>query len=100
MKVTSKSIFITIATAVLILIMGFTKLKSEKFHIEILQNGHALTIVDNVVELEKKEFKIRITLIDHDGVFMSSSFQRGYFDLKEGEEIKDYKWLNSKTRVE
>lgn len=97
MKNTIKTI---ITIVILISTMGFTGLKSKKFKIEILQNGESVEIVDNVVELEKKEFQIRITLKKQDGIFMSASYQRDYYDLKENEEIKDYKWLNLKVRAE
>jgi len=93
-------VYIVSAIAILFLIMGFTKLKSKKFEVEILQNGQRIEIVNNTVELEKEEFQIRITLKKQHGVYMSASFQRDYFDLGEDEAIKDYKWLASKVLAE
>ena len=96
MKIISKILLV----AILILFMSLVGLESEKYQVEILQDGKIVPLVHNVASLEKKEFQIRITLNDHDGVFMSSSFNRDYFDLRDEQEIKDYRWLNSKTRVE
>lgn len=91
---------IFLALIVLLLIAGFTGLKSKKYNVEILQNGQAIEIINNEVELDKKEFQIRITLKKQDGVFMSASFQRNYFDLNKNDSIKDYKWLNCKAFAE
>lgn len=91
---------IVLITSTLLLLMGFTGLKSKRFRVEILQNGQPVKISNNIAELEKKEFQIRITLKKQEGVFISASFQKDYFDLKETEEIKDYKWLNQKTHSE
>lgn len=96
-----RQIIITLITVVTIIAtMSFSGLKSKQYKVEILQDGKPVEIVDNVAELEKKEFQIRITLKKQDGVFMSASFHRDYYDLKDEEEIKDYKWLNLKTRAE
>lgn len=94
-----KTIFVVLIGS-LLLLQSFTGLKSKKFKVEILQNGRAIEIVDNVVQLEKKEFKIRVTLKKQDGVFMSASFHRDYFDLEKDDAIKDYKWLNQKAFAE
>ena len=91
---------IIVSASILALFMSFTGLKSKKFRVEILQDGQPIEIVDDIAQLEKKEFQIRITLKKHDGIFMSASFQKDYFDLKKGEEIKDYKWLSQKVRAE
>ena len=97
MKNTLQILFSTIT---LVLLMSFSGLKSKKFRVEIIQDGQLIEIVNNTVQLEKKEFQIRITLKKQDGVFMSSSFRKDYFNLKKDEEIKDYKWLNIKARAE
>lgn len=73
---------------------------TQKYTVEILQDSLPVDIIHDVVQLEKKEFQLRITLNDLDGVFMSASFHRNYFDLAPNEEIKDYQWLNQKTRAE
>lgn len=96
MNITSKIYLLAIA----LLFLNFDSLVTEKYQVEIIQNGLVVPIVNDVAQLEKKEFQIRITLNDHDGVFMSASFNRDYFDLKAEDEIKDYKWLNSKSRAE
>ena len=97
MKNTLQILFSTIT---LVLLMSFSGLKSKKFRVEIIQDGQLIEIVNNTVQLEKKEFQIRITLKKQDGVFMSSSFRKDYFNLKKDEEIKDYKWLDIKARAE
>jgi len=83
-----------------IFLVSFNGIKTDKYRVEILQDNKIIPIVNNVVTLEKKEFQIRVILNNHDGVFMSASFDRDYFDLKDNDEIKDYKWLNLKTRAE
>lgn len=81
-------------------INGFSTPKKPTYIIEIIQNGELIPLKKNVVELEKKEFQIRVTLNNQKGVFMIPSFNSDYFDLKPKEEIKDYKWLNQKTVAE
>lgn len=83
-----------------IFLVSFFEVKTEKYRVEILQDNKIIPIVNNVVTLEKREFQIRVILNNHDGVFMSASFDRDYYDLKDGDEIKDYKWLNCKSRAE
>lgn len=96
MKITRLSFVLLI----IIFMSSFAGLKSRKYCVEIVQDGKSLRIINNKVELEKKPFQIRITLFNHDGVYMSASFGRDYFDLKSTDEIKDYKYLSSKTRAE
>jgi len=89
-----------ITTLILFSILGFTKLKSKRYQIEIFQDGAPVEIINNTVQLEKKEFQIKVKLKKQEGVFMSASFNKDYYGLKENEPIKDYKWLNQKTRAE
>lgn len=91
-----------IISAVLFLItsISFTALGSDTYKVVILQDGKTVEVIDHVVELEKKEFQIKVILNNHDGVFMSASYSRDYYDLKEDEAIKDYKWLSHKVRAE
>lgn len=86
--------------SIIILMTGATSLPSKKYEIEIIQDGKAVEVKDSIVELKKEPFQIKVTLKNHEGIFMSASFNRDYYDTKEHEEIKDYKWLNSKARAE
>ena len=74
--------------------------KHKKYEIELIQNGIKIDIKDTIATLKKEPFKIKIPLFDHDGVYMSSSFNRDYFNLMEEDEIKDYQWLPMKVRAE
>lgn len=90
----------TFIIAILIISFSFKGLQSEKFDVEILQDGESVEIVNNRVFLDKKEFKIRVTLKNHEGVYMSSSFQTDYFSLNDNDPIKDFEWLGAKSRAE
>jgi hypothetical protein len=80
--------------------MGFAGSDSRKFSVEILQNGETQKITGNTVLLEKKPFQIRVTLINHPGIYMNSSWNRDYFDLEEKEEIPDFRFIDMKARAE
>lgn len=86
--------------SIVILMTGATSLPSKKYQIEIIQDGKSVEVNDSIVELKKEPFQIKVTLKNHEGVFMSASFNRDYYDTKEREEIKDYKWLSSKVMAE
>lgn len=73
---------------------------AQNFKVEIFQNGRPVEILDQTVELEKKEFQIRVTLKKIEGVFMNASFQKDYFGLKPSEPIKDYEYIDLKTMAE
>ena len=73
---------------------------SQKFKIEIIQDDQIIEVIDEVVELEKKEFQIRFTLKKQDGVFMNASFQKDYFKLQSNDAIKDYEYIRGKTMAE
>ena len=75
MKIIFKTLLVTI------LFMSFTEIESETYQVEIIQDGKIVPLFDNIANLEKKEFKIRITLNNHDGVYMSASFNRDYYNL-------------------
>jgi hypothetical protein len=94
MKIIFKTLLVTI------LFMSFTEIESETYQVEIIQDGKIVPLFDNIANLEKKEFKIRITLNNHDGVYMSASFNRDYYNLKDEQEIENYKQLGSMTRAE
>ena len=80
--------------------VSYPGLLAQKFEVEILQYGKIIEVVDDVVELEKKEFQIRITLKKQDGVFMNASFKKDYFKLKADEPINDYEFIGQKTMAE
>lgn len=73
---------------------------STKYHIEFIQEGIAVPVVDNKVSLRNAPFQIQITLYNHDGVFMSASFGEEYFSLGDSLPIPDFAYLNAKTRAE
>lgn len=77
-----------------------TRLQSQKFAVEIWQEGKPIEIIDHVVTLDRSEFVIKIDLIDHEGVFMNSCFESTYFDLGADGEIEGYDYLSSRTRAE
>ncbi len=85
--------------SLLVLVSSF-KLKSKKYNIEIIQHGVVVPITGNTVILDKEVFQLRVTLKNIHGIYMSSSFDRGYFDTKETEPIKDFKYIGSKCRAE
>lgn len=89
---------------ILVSLLGFlgfqTVCSAQKFKIEILQDGELVEIIDESVELEKKEFQIRVTLKKQEGVFMNASFQKNYYTLKPSDPIKDYEYLDLKTMAE
>lgn len=86
--------------AVATLLLSFVSQQPKKYQVEILQDNKIVPVVNQVVDLEKKPFQIRISLYHQDGVFMSSSFNRDYYDLQDDQPIKDYKYLTAKTRIE
>ena len=73
---------------------------AQTFKVEIFQDDVIVEIKNQKVELEKKEFQIRVTLKKLEGVFMNASFQKDYFGLKPSEPIKDYQYIDLKTMAE
>jgi hypothetical protein len=89
---------------ILILTLFYSGVQNEycaqTFKVEIFQDGVIVEIKNQKVELEKKEFQIRVTLKKIEGVFMNASFQKDYFGLKPSEPIKDYEYIDLKTMAE
>jgi len=85
----------------LVFLLGFrTECSAQKFKIEILQEGKIIEVIDEMIELEKKEFQIRVTLKKQEGVFMNASYQKDYYALKPSDPIKDYEYIDLKTMAE
>jgi Fe-S oxidoreductase len=89
---------------ILILTLFYSGVQNEycaqTFKVEIFQDDVIVEIKNQKVELEKKEFQIRVTLKKLEGVFMNASFQKDYFGLKPSEPIKDYQYIDLKTMAE
>ena len=89
---------------ILILTLFYSGVQNEycaqTFKVEIFQDGVIVEIKNQKVELEKKEFQIKVTLKKLEGVFMNASFQKDYFGLKPSEPIKDYQYIDLKTMAE
>jgi Fe-S oxidoreductase len=89
---------------ILILTLFYSGVQNEycaqTFKVEIFQDDVIVEIKNQKVELEKKEFQIRVTLKKIEGVFMNASFQKDYFGLKPSEPIKDYEYIDLKTMAE
>lgn len=89
---------------ILILTLFYSGVQNEycaqAFKVEIFQDDVIVEIKNQKVELEKKEFQIRVTLKKLEGVFMNASFQKDYFGLKPSEPIKDYQYIDLKTMAE
>ena len=96
MKLTYHPLFASIA----LLFMSFASPQPPKFQVEIIQNNQVVPIENNVAVLEKKEFKLRITLINQDGIYFNSSFNRNLFNLQDNQEITGLANFANTTRIE
>ena len=85
---------------VLFFLAALNEYCAQNFKVEIFQNDRPVEILDQTVELEKKEFQIRVTLKKIEGVYMNASYQKDYFGLKPSEPIKDYEYIDLKTMAE
>ncbi len=88
-----------LATAVLLL-LSFAPQTNPVFTVEILQDNKIIPIENHVATLEKKQFQLRITLNNHDGIYFHSSFNPKYFNLKDNQEITSLQTISNFTRVE
>ena len=88
-----------LATAVLLL-LSFAPQTNPVFTVEILQDNKIIPIENHVATLEKKQFQLRITLNNHDGIYFHSSFNPKYFNLKDNQEITSLQTISHFTRVE
>lgn len=96
-----KTKFLWIIALTLYVSLGsFTQSKKEKFSIEIWQDGKLVAIKDGIVVLQKKEFQIKVHLIDQEGVYLSSSFGNSYYGLKETEEVPDLQEIGARSFAE
>ena len=94
-------IFIRLTLIYVLFFLGaLNEYYAQNFKVEIFQDGRPMEIIDQTVELEKKEFQIRVTLKKLEGVFMNASYHKDYFALKTSEPIKDYEYIDLKTMAE
>ena len=70
---------------------------AQSFKVEIFQDDKPMEIIDQRVELEKKEFQIRVTLKKLEGVFMNASYKKDYFGLNTSDPIKDFEFISLKA---
>jgi len=95
-----RALFILGTLLTLSIFTSFTTLKSKRFKIEIIQDGKAVDIKHHTAELEKRPFKIKVTLKDLDGIYLCASFKRNFFDTPDNRPIKDFQYYKYKTRAE
>jgi len=79
---------------------SFTQSKKEKFSVEIWQDSKPVGIKDGIVVLQKKEFQIKVHLIEQEGVYLSSSFGSSYYGLKETDEVPDLQEIGARSFAE
>lgn len=83
-----------------LLLLSFAPQTNPIFTVEILQDNKIIPIENHVAMLEKKEFQLRITLNNHDGIYFHSSFNPKYFNQKDNQEITGLQTISNFTRVE
>jgi len=83
-----------------LLLLSFAPQTNPVFTVEILQDNKIIPIENHIATLEKKEFQLRITLNNHDGIYFHSSFNPKYFKLKDNQEITGLQTISNFTRVE
>ncbi len=95
-----KFIYNTLLAASAIILLSFASQNTPIFKVEILQNNKVIPIENHIALLEKKEFQLRITLNNLNGIYFHSSFKPTYFRLKDNQEIKGLHTISNFTRVE
>ena len=70
------------------------------YEVSFLQNDELIYPEDGIVMLERAPFTICIKLYDHDGVYMNASFEDNLYQLKNGQEPPDFRFLPSKVMTE
>ncbi len=95
-----KFIYNTLLAASAIILLSFASQNTPIFKVEILQNNKVIPIENHIALLEKKQFQLRITLNNLDGIYFHSSFNPTYFKLKDNQEIKGLQTMSNFTRVE
>ncbi len=61
--------------------------KENYFKVEVVQNGKIIKEKNNIIQLEKKPFKYKLTLIKTKDVFVSNSWGTHYYDYPDNENI-------------
>ncbi|MEN0048714.1 MAG: hypothetical protein AAF806_16755 [Bacteroidota bacterium] len=61
--------------------------QEDYFKVEVIQNGKIVKERNNIIQLEKKSFKYRLTLIKTRDVFVSNSWETHYYDYPDTENI-------------
>uniref|UniRef100_UPI000556EC47 hypothetical protein n=1 Tax=Gillisia sp. CAL575 TaxID=985255 RepID=UPI000556EC47 len=61
--------------------------QNDEFKVEVFQNGKNLKLKKGKYKLKKEPFKFRITLLNSDHVYVSSSWGNYYYDYPGDENI-------------
>jgi hypothetical protein len=80
--------------------LSSTQLDTTTFEIEIYQDGAKVEIKNELIKLNKKEFQIKVNLINTEGVFVNSSFTKDYFSIPLNKKVKDLDSWGARTMVE
>ena len=61
--------------------------ESPRFSLEVIQNGKVLQAQDEVITLERKPFKLRISMYHLDAINLAANFDRFYYDVPDDVDI-------------
>ncbi len=86
--------------SIVLFLMGFSEDEKPRFTIEFIQNQKVVPIHNETVNLEKDMFRMKVTLHNLRGVYLSASRKKMYFNLKDTEQIPDFKFISSKVGAE
>lgn len=70
------------------------------FWAEIWQDGQRLPMKNEVVELARRPFQIKVIIRDEPSLYLNGSFQKNYFSLRSQEDVPDLEWLPYKSYAE
>ena len=85
---------------VVLIIFSFKAGQQNYFEVAIIQNGEYVKPVNGVFNLKKERFIIEEKFHGIEGVYLSASFSKNYFGLKDNEQINDFEYLNTKVATE
>jgi hypothetical protein len=80
--------------------ISFSETEKPTFNVEFVQNNKIVPIEEGTVTLEKDMFRLKVSMHDIEGVYMSASRKKAYYDLKDDEEIPDFRYIASKVGAE
>ncbi len=87
----------------LISLTGVGQHVSSPVSIYVKQGNDSISVNNNSISLKKAPFTLIFRFNQpekYDGIFVNTSFSKDYFDLNEGENIKDLKYLPQKVYSE